>query len=243
MTRLGKRRRLLVVVAALCAAIGSVAGYAYAVTQTANQDFTGCLQNGKIAFVAIGGSPLMPCSPQATQITWSQTGPQGLPGPPGTPGTNGTNGTNGTSVTSTALSSGDPNCPNGGSQFTAALNNVTYACNGAQGPTGATGPSGSDPTADAFVGKFGTNTNTASSASGAECTIGQILLSAGPLAVGLPANGQLLQISQHTALFDLIGTTFGGDGVTTFGVPDLGGVAPNGLTYSICDIGFFPAGR
>ena len=36
-------------------------------------------------------------------------------------------------------------------------------------------------------------------------------------------NGQLLQISQYDALYDLIGTTYGGDGVTTFALPDLRG--------------------
>ena len=35
--------------------------------------------------------------------------------------------------------------------------------------------------------------------------------------------GQLLPISQNTALFSLIGTTYGGNGVTTFGLPDLRG--------------------
>jgi microcystin-dependent protein len=34
-------------------------------------------------------------------------------------------------------------------------------------------------------------------------------------------NGQLMQISQFDALFNLIGTTYGGDGQTTFGLPDL----------------------
>ena len=37
--------------------------------------------------------------------------------------------------------------------------------------------------------------------------------------------GQLLQIAQHTALFSLLGTKFGGDGRTTFAVPDLRGRA------------------
>lgn len=36
-------------------------------------------------------------------------------------------------------------------------------------------------------------------------------------------DGQLLSISQNTALFSLLGTTFGGDGRTTFGLPDLRG--------------------
>jgi microcystin-dependent protein len=38
-------------------------------------------------------------------------------------------------------------------------------------------------------------------------------------------DGQLLPISQHTALFSLLGTTYGGDGRTTFGLPDLQGRA------------------
>lgn len=38
-------------------------------------------------------------------------------------------------------------------------------------------------------------------------------------------DGQLLPISQYTALFSLIGTTYGGDGRTTFALPDLRGRA------------------
>lgn len=34
-------------------------------------------------------------------------------------------------------------------------------------------------------------------------------------------NGQLLSISQNTALFSILGTTYGGDGVNTFGLPQL----------------------
>jgi len=34
-------------------------------------------------------------------------------------------------------------------------------------------------------------------------------------------NGQLLSIAQNTALFSLLGTQYGGDGQTTFGLPDL----------------------
>ncbi len=39
-------------------------------------------------------------------------------------------------------------------------------------------------------------------------------------------NGQLLPISQNTALFSLIGTTYGGDGRTTCALPNLEGRAP-----------------
>jgi microcystin-dependent protein len=39
-------------------------------------------------------------------------------------------------------------------------------------------------------------------------------------------NGQLLPISQNTALFSLLGTTYGGDGISNFALPDLRGSSP-----------------
>src|SRR3954465_6263612 len=42
-------------------------------------------------------------------------------------------------------------------------------------------------------------------------------------------NGQLLAISQNSMLFSLIGTTYGGDGITTFGLPDLRSRTPIGV--------------
>lgn len=41
-------------------------------------------------------------------------------------------------------------------------------------------------------------------------------------------DGRLLAISQNTALFSILGTTYGGDGRTTFGLPDLRGRTPIG---------------
>lgn len=41
--------------------------------------------------------------------------------------------------------------------------------------------------------------------------------------------GQLLSIAQNTALFSLLGTTFGGNGQTTFALPDLRGRVPIGF--------------
>lgn len=38
--------------------------------------------------------------------------------------------------------------------------------------------------------------------------------------------GQLLPISQNTALFSLIGTFYGGNGISTFGLPNFQGMAP-----------------
>jgi microcystin-dependent protein len=49
-----------------------------------------------------------------------------------------------------------------------------------------------------------------------------------------PCNGQLMPINQNQALFSLLGTTYGGDGQTTFGLPDLQGRVPIhvGATYT-----------
>ena len=41
-----------------------------------------------------------------------------------------------------------------------------------------------------------------------------------------PCNGQFLPINQNQALFSLLGTTFGGNGQTTFALPDLRGRTP-----------------
>ncbi len=42
-------------------------------------------------------------------------------------------------------------------------------------------------------------------------------------------DGEIMTISQNDALFSLLGTTFGGDGRTNFGLPDLRGRAPAGV--------------
>ncbi|HVI19470.1 MAG TPA: tail fiber protein, partial [Gaiellales bacterium] len=54
-------------------------------------------------------------------------------------------------------------------------------------------------------------------------------------------NGQLLPISQNTALFALLGTMYGGNGSSTFALPDLQGRAPmhpgQGPGLSLHDLG------
>ena len=62
----------------------------------------------------------------------------------------------------------------------------------------------------------------------AECYIGQIMLSGFGFAPrGFAAcNGQTLPISQNQALFVLLGTAYGGDGRTTFALPNLQGRTP-----------------
>ena len=58
--------------------------------------------------------------------------------------------------------------------------------------------------------------------------IGEIRLFGGLFAISgwSFCNGSLLPISQNPALFQLLGTTYGGDGVNTFAIPDLQGRVP-----------------
>ncbi len=72
--------------------------------------------------------------------------------------------------------------------------------------------------------------------------IGEIRMFAGNFApVGWSfCNGQLIPISENNALFTLIGTTYGGDGQSTFALPNLQsriplhmGTGPHGTTYTI----------
>jgi microcystin-dependent protein len=63
-----------------------------------------------------------------------------------------------------------------------------------------------------------------------DCFVGQISLFAFDYAPKnwAQCNGQSMAISQNQALFNLIGTTYGGDGITTFALPDLRGRVPIG---------------
>lgn len=163
------------------------------------------------------------------------TGPQGVPGPQGETGASGPAGPTGTTGPQGAPGlPGPPGIP--GLQGPVGPQGPT----GATGATGATGPQG--PAGPATPDeRFGTNTQGAASGHGSECTLGEIILTAGGVANGVPANGQLLPINQYTALFALIGTLYGGNGTTNFALPNLAGAAPNGLTYSICMEGIFPS--
>jgi microcystin-dependent protein len=59
----------------------------------------------------------------------------------------------------------------------------------------------------------------------------------------MACDGRQLPINQYTALFSLLGTRYGGNGTTTFGIPKMDPVASaNGdpLTYQICIQGLYP---
>ena len=63
--------------------------------------------------------------------------------------------------------------------------------------------------------------------------IGQLMLFGGNFAPRgwAMCDGQLLPIAQYSALFSILGTTYGGDGRTTFALPDLRGRVPMGFGH------------
>jgi len=68
-----------------------------------------------------------------------------------------------------------------------------------------------------------------------EFFLGQIMLTAfnfAPRGFAL-CNGQMMSISQNQALFSLLGTQYGGDGITNFALPDLRGRVPVGAGSSV----------
>jgi hypothetical protein len=97
----------------------------------------------------------------------------------------------------------------------------------------------------ALGGLFGTDDSAASNSSS---DLGSHFLAEVYLtAASFPPNGssfaagQELAISSNTALFSLLGTTYGGNGRTTFALPDLRRQAPGGLHYVIQTSGVFPS--
>lgn len=76
--------------------------------------------------------------------------------------------------------------------------------------------------------------------------VGEIRLFAGNFAPAgwMMCDGQLLPISENDVLFQLIGTTYGGDGQSTFALPNLQsrvpihqGTGPSGTTYILAETG------
>nr|WP_213959135.1 tail fiber protein [Variovorax sp. dw_954] len=55
-------------------------------------------------------------------------------------------------------------------------------------------------------------------------------------------DGSLIQIGHNTALYSLLGPTYGGDGMSTFALPNLKGKEPvPGSVYCICVAGAYPS--
>lgn len=57
----------------------------------------------------------------------------------------------------------------------------------------------------------------------------------------LPCDGRTLPINNYSAMFSLLGTRFGGNGTSTFALPDLRSITPPGMIYAIVVEGYFPS--
>jgi microcystin-dependent protein len=79
-----------------------------------------------------------------------------------------------------------------------------------------------------LAGTAAAGTRGTASVQGADPFLGEIMLFAGnfPPRGYAFCDGQLLSISQNSALFSILGTTYGGDGAQNFGLPDLRGRFP-----------------
>lgn len=246
-----------------------IAGTVAATATTPDITYYACAKDGKVQSNTISLDAAPTCKSGSTVVQWNAQGPAGVAGPTGPQGETGPAGATGPAgpagpqgeVGATGpqgpIGLTGPAGPQGGVGPTGATGpqgeegaagpqgpiGLTGPA-GAQGPVGATGPQGpTGPQGEPgdLSSAFGVGTQIAQGGRGRECTIGEVILQAGVVANGVPANGQILPISTNTALFSLLGTTYGGDGRTTFALPDLEAAAPNGLTYSICIYGIYPA--
>ncbi len=250
--------------------LGAAAGAAYAVSANQPSTTTINACRGPLGLLRVVNDP-NDCRHGEQAISWNVQGPKGDPGPAGPAGPAGAKGAKGDTGATGPKGDTGATGPMGvagpiGPIGPAGLDGVAGAVGppgpagadgapgpaGPQGPAGPTGPAGpagaqgpQGPQGPAGTSgpdsRFGNNTNQARDGHGETCTLGEILLTASPVANGLVADGRLLLISQNQALFALYGTTYGGNGFQTFAIPNLSGVAPNGLTYSVCIAGVFPS--
>ncbi|HEX8101631.1 MAG TPA: tail fiber protein [Solirubrobacteraceae bacterium] len=99
--------------------------------------------------------------------------------------------------------------------------------------------------AGSFANRFGNGGGAVEGATAAsECVLTEIVLVANHRALPegfTPARGQELPINQNQALFALLETNYGGNGQTTFKLPDMRPIEPDHMTYGICTTGVFPS--
>lgn len=218
--------------------IGGVATAGIAVASIPDPEgvINACIKKGAIRIIDTAEET---CKANETELSWNQQGADGAPGPQGPAGPEGSAGPAGPAGPE---GPGGPEGPAGAMGPAGPEGPAGPA--GPEGPVGPQGPAGAPGANDAFVGMFGARTNQAPPGDAWECTLAEIRLTATNVAAqGIPADGRLLSINQNMALFSLIGTTYGGNGQTTFAVPDMTAIAPNDMTYSICDEGAFPSPR
>ena len=219
------------------------------------------LQNGgshlfALFTAAVGQTgPAGPAGPQGSQGLPGLQGPPGAPGAPGLPGAIGPAGPAGATGPAGPIGLTGPT-GNTGPDGPAGPAGPAGP-QGQVGPTGAQGQKGDagalDPTQlqglntdTAVIANYGADAYARGIITGAGCStshyVGQVLLTPyNNFTIGIPADGRLVSISQYSALYTLVGTTYGGDGKTTFGVPDLRAITPAHMIYSICQTGIYPS--
>ena len=166
-------------------------------------------------------------------------GAQGIAGPTGDTGYTGPTGSAGPTGAAGAAGATGPTGAQGIAGPTG--NNGAAGPTGSAGPTGAAGATGPTGPAASFTSLFGVGTTGAAAGIGEPCTLGAVWLVAGTVAGGTPADGRSLSRTSYSALYSLLGTTYGSADASTFKIPNLKSAAPNGLTYVICTDGTYPA--
>ena len=183
--------------------------------------------------------PIGPAGPEGMAGPLGPMGPAGLPGPAGPAGAPGVQGPAGPAGPIGLVG------PTGAPGATGAAGATgPQGPQGPQGPMGPMGPMGPQgiPGNSELSQHYGQNTGNGLESHTYECVMGTMSLSASFRAgEGMPAKGQLLPINQYSALFSLLGTRYGGDGQTTFALPDMRPVTPNNMTWYICHMGIYPS--
>jgi Phage Tail Collar Domain len=260
-----KRRRLpypnhatVVSYLALFVALG---GSAYAVTGSSSSMIRACYarNTGALRLLRSGR-----CARGERLLSWNRNGRPGARGPQGPSGTVDTSQSYTKSesderylpIAATAANSSElgGQAPSAFAQsadvYTTSQSDARYL------PIGGTAANASElggqvPSAFAQSSLFGSPASVSSGSSGSDpyCILGEIKLTA-TAGASLPTNwmlahGQTLTIASNTALFSLLGTTYGGNGSTTFDLPNLQGAEPKGagpagINYAICTSGIFP---
>ncbi|MFC4776010.1 tail fiber protein [Paenibacillus sp. GCM10023252] len=194
-----------------------------------------------------------PQGPRGDAGTAGVTGPQGpagLQGPQGDIGPDGGAGPQGPKGDTGATGALGPQGPQGdigpagaaGPQGPKGDTGLTGAT-GLQGPAGPQGLQGVPGIPGLTFGNSNiSNGQGGGNGSGVEKIMGEVWLFAGSFAPSGThvCDGSLLPINQYSALFSLLGTTYGGNGTSNFALPDLQDYAPAGVSYVISMTGVFP---
>jgi hypothetical protein len=223
----------------------ALGGSAYAVSGGSSPAIHACyaLRTGTLRLVKSGR-----CRRGERPVAWNKTGPRGRVGPTGSQGLRGAAGQTGAAGRTGATGPTGPTGTPDTSQFYTKTQSDSRYLPVAGTAANSSELGGQSPSAFAQSSLFGSPGSTsAGSTSDTSCVLGEVKLMAGAILASswMLAHGQSLAINQNSALFTLLGTEYGGDGVSTFDLPNLQGAEPKGagpagVNYVICVSGIFP---